>query len=82
MVRRETRILAVSSLDTGASRSRQQPQETNERRLTGSVMVRQRRENGAHLKRELSAEFFTELLAVRGFEVTATGSTSFTAQRT
>ena len=104
MVRRETRILAVSSLDPGASRSRQQPQETNERRLTGSVMVRQRdswgslleyqyssvtlpqarvfcRENGAHLKHALSAEFFTELLSVRGFEVTVTGSTSFMAQR-
>ena len=39
------------------------------------------RENGAQLKRELSAEFFTELLSVRAFEVTATGSTSFTAQR-
>ena len=39
------------------------------------------RENGAQLKRELSAEFFTELVSVRGFEVTATGSTSFTAQR-
>lgn len=41
------------------------------------------RENGARLAPELSAEFFTGLLAVRGFEVTApaSGGSSFTADR-
>ncbi|WP_319452303.1 MULTISPECIES: hypothetical protein [unclassified Mycobacterium] len=39
------------------------------------------RENGARLKPELSAEFFTGLLAVRGFEVAASNSSSFTARR-
>lgn len=38
-------------------------------------------ENGARLKSELSAEFFTGLLAVRGFEVTPSNSSSFTARR-
>jgi hypothetical protein len=40
------------------------------------------RENGARLKSELSGEFFTEMLARRGFEVQAGTSTSgFTARR-
>jgi hypothetical protein len=39
------------------------------------------RENGARLKSELSAEFFTERLAGRGFEVDATTGDGFTARR-
>jgi hypothetical protein len=40
------------------------------------------RENGARLKSELSAEFFTELLTRRGFEVAAgTSKSGFTALR-
>jgi hypothetical protein len=38
-------------------------------------------ENGARLKAELSAEFFTTLLGRRGFEVNATGGSSFTARK-
>jgi len=40
------------------------------------------RENGARLKSELSGEFFTELLARRGFDVEAgTSKSGFTARR-
>jgi hypothetical protein len=39
------------------------------------------RENGARLKSELSAQFFTGLLEGRGFEVTATTGDGFTAWR-
>jgi hypothetical protein len=38
-------------------------------------------ENGARLKAELSAEFFTTLLGGRGFEVNATGGSSFRARK-
>lgn len=39
------------------------------------------RENGARLTSELSAEFFTQLLGGRGFEVAATSGAGFAAQR-
>jgi hypothetical protein len=40
------------------------------------------RENGARLKSELSGEFFTELLARRGFDVeSGTSKSGFTARR-
>jgi hypothetical protein len=38
-------------------------------------------DNGARLKAALSAEFFTALLASRGFRVEASGGSSFTARR-
>lgn len=38
-------------------------------------------EDGARLKAELIAEFFTTLLGRRGFEVNATGGSSFTARK-